>query len=128
MKGMFDYVSGDTVIHRMNPVSKICLALSICIAAFAAENIIFLIALLISNLIIGAIGHVFQKALGLLIGLGKICIFLFVLQLLFVRDGNVLFLFITDNGIMIAARLVLRLMSACIPLALMLAVTQMSDL
>ncbi len=128
MKGIFEYVAGNTIIHRLNPVSKICLALCICVAAFASENIVFLVALLVLNLMIGAIGHVFGKALALFTGLGKICIFLFVLQLIFIRDGNALFLFVTDYGILVAAKVVLRLMGACIPLALMLAVTQMNDL
>lgn len=128
MKNIFEYVAGKTVLHRLNPISKICLALCICIAAFASESILFLIALLALNLIIGVVGHAFQKALRLLTGLGKVSLFLFVLQLIFIRDGNVLFLFITDHGILIASRLVLRLMSACIPLALMLSVTQINDL
>ena len=128
MRGIFEYVPGDTVIHRLNPISKIFLAFCICIAAFTSENIIFLIALLLLNLIIGAVGGVFQRSLRLLTGLTKICTFLFVLQVLFIRDGNVLFLFVTDNGVLTALRVVLRLMSACIPLALMLSVTEINDL
>lgn len=128
MKSLFEYSAGNTVIHRLNPISKIFLAFCICIAAFASYNIIFLVSLLLLNLIIGIVGRVFQKTLRLFIGLGKISIFLFILQILFVRDGTVLFLFVTDKGILLAAKLVLRLMSACIPLALMLALTQTNDL
>jgi energy-coupling factor transport system permease protein len=115
-------------MHRLNPLTKIILALCICIASYAADNLIFLTALLALNVLIGAAAGIFRKALAVTIGLGKICLFLFALQLLFIRDGRVLFLFVTDKGIYVAARLVLRLMSACIPLALMLAVTRMNDL
>ncbi len=104
------------------------MALCICVAAFAADDLIFLAVLLLLDLLLGALGHVFRKAVSLAVGLGKICLFLFVLLLLFVREGTILFLFITDTGVYVAARLVLRLLSACIPLALMLAVTQMNDL
>ena len=128
MKGILEYIPGDTVIHRLNPVTKILLALCVCIAAFVSDSIIFLAALLLVNLAIGAAGYVFRRALKLIIGLGKVGIFLFILQLLFVREGNKLFLFVTDEGVLIASRVVLRLIGACVPLALMLAVTQMGDL
>ncbi len=54
--------------------------------------------------------------------------FLFVLQILFVREGNTLFLFVTEGGLISALKLVLRFMTACVPLALMLAVTRTNDL
>ncbi len=62
MKGIFEYAAGDSVIHRLNPVSKICLAFCICVAAFLSGNIIFLFILLLLSLLIGAIGHVFKRA------------------------------------------------------------------
>jgi ABC-type cobalt transport system, permease component CbiQ and related transporters len=128
MNSVLNYSAGDTVIHRMNPVVKIFLSLCICVAAFTSNNIIFLLALIALNMLIGAAGNVFRKAFKLLTGLIKVSVFLFVLQLLFCRDGRVLFLFVTDMGVLTALRLVLKLIAACIPLALMLALTQMSDL
>jgi len=58
---------------------------------------------------------------------------LFVVQILFVRDGNVLLslplgIVITDLGLSFSLLFVLRLFAATMPLALMLSVTQMSDL
>jgi energy-coupling factor transport system permease protein len=128
MKGILEYVPGDTVIHRLNPITKILLALCVCVAAFVSDSIAFLAALLLINLAVGAAGRVFIRALKLLLGLGKVGVFLFVLQLLFIREGRVLFLFVTDEGVLTAARVVLRLIGACVPLALMLALTQMGDL
>ncbi len=128
MRGILEYSAGDSVIHGMNPLTKIFIALCICVASYSADNLIFLAALLALNLLIGAAAGIFKKALAVTVGLGKICLFLFLLQLLFIRDGRVLFLFVTDTGVYVAARLVLRLMSACIPLALMLNVTRMNDL
>jgi energy-coupling factor transport system permease protein len=128
MKDIFEYVEGNTLIHRLNPVIKILLAFCICVAAFASSSLIFLLALLALNLLIGAAGGVFNKALRLLYGLLKVSIFLFILQLLFIREGRVLFLFVTDIGVFTALRLVLRLICACIPLALMLSLTQLNDL
>ncbi len=79
-----------------------------------------------------ALGGVFDRAAGMLKGLLKLSVFLFVLQLLFVRTGAPLLslppLLVTDRGVMTGLRLVLRLIGATMPLALLLSVTQMSDL
>ena len=79
-----------------------------------------------------ALGGVFDRAAGMLKGLLKLSVFLFVLQLLFVRTGAPLRslppLLVTDRGVMTGLRLVLRLIGATMPLALLLSVTQMSDL
>ena len=128
MKGILDYVPGHTVLHHMNPVTKILLSFSICVACFMSDNLLFLLGIIALDLAIGAAGGVFSKAVSLLKGLCKVCLFLFVLQLLFVRDGNKIFLFITDAGILLAGKIVLRLIGATRPLALVLTVTQMNDL
>jgi energy-coupling factor transport system permease protein len=112
----------------MNPIVKIFLAFCICIAAFTSDSIAFLATLLLLDMLIGAVGSIFGKTLRLFISLLKVSIFLFILQLLFIREGNVLFLFITDTGVILALKLVLRLITACIPLAVMLSLTQMADL
>ena len=128
MSGLLDYSAGDTILHRLNPLTKIALAFCICIAAFASDNFIFLGLLLALNIGIGLVGGIRKKTLSLLFNLIKICVFLFVLQILFIRLGTPVFLFVTDEGLRIASLVVLRLTNATIPLALMLALTQMNDL
>lgn len=128
MRDLFQYTPGDSVIHRLNPLTKILVAVSICVAAFITDSIWYLLFLLVCDMAIGLIAGVFGKALSILKGLVKISVFLFILQILFVRRGTPVFWIITDAGILLAAKVVLRLMVSCIPLALMLAVTQISDL
>ena len=128
MKDLFQYTAGNSVIHRMNPLTKILLAVCICAAGFISDNIFYLLFLLLLDMMIGLAAGIFKKALSILKGLLKVSIFLFILQVLFVRRGTPVFWIITDEGLMLAAKVVLRLIIACIPLALMLAVTQISDL
>lgn len=128
MAGLLDYSAGSTVLHRLNPIAKIALALAVCIAAFLSDSFVYLLALLAFNVCIGLVGGIRKKTFSLLFGLVKICIFLFVLQVLFIRTGTPVFLFVTDEGLRIATLVVLRLIDATMPLALMLALTQMSDL
>lgn len=73
-----------------------------------------------------------KRTFTLLKGLVKISIFLFILQVLFIRRGEIFFqykfIIVTDIGVMNALRLVLRLSCATLPLAIMLSVTKPGDL
>ena len=128
MNNLFQYVPGNSVIHRMNPVTKIFLTIVICIAAFLSGNLFYLVGLLAVDLLIGVIAGVPGKTWTIFKGLLKIAIFLFVLQILLVRKGTPVSWIITDEGLLTAARVVIRLVVVCMPLALVLAVTRVSDL
>ena len=128
MHKLFQYVPGNSIIHRMNPITKIFLTIVICIAAFVSGNLLFLAGLLAVDLLIGFIAGIPEKTLTIFKGLLKIAIFLFVLQILLVRGGTPVFWIITDEGLLTAARVVLRLVIVCMPLALVLAVTRVTDL
>ncbi|MGN0643263.1 MAG: energy-coupling factor transporter transmembrane component T family protein [Huintestinicola sp.] len=134
MKGFLEYRHGNSVFHRMNPLTKLIMSLVLCAMCFVSSNIFFVLGIILLNVIIAAAAGIPETAAGLLKGLSKLSIVLFVIQLLFVRSGNVLFtiplikLPITDEGVLFSLLLVLRLMAATLPLAIMLSVTQMSDL
>ena len=128
MTDLFQYVPGNSPLHRMNPVTKIFLTLCICVAAFLTDNLFFLLFLLAFDLLIGVVAGAARKAFTIFRGLVKVSLFLFVLQALFVRRGNRLFWIITDEGLLTAASVVLRLLVVCLPLALVLTVTQVSDI
>ena len=125
---LFQYVPGNSVIHRMNPVTKIFLTIVICVAAFISGNLFYLAGLLAVDLLIGIVAGVAGKTWTIFKGLLKIAIFLFVLQILLVRGGTPVFWIITDQGLLTAARVVIRLVVICMPLALVLAVTRVTDL
>ncbi len=128
MAGMLDYAAGSTVLHRLNPLSKVTLALGICIAAFLSDSFGFLLALLVLDVALGFLGGIRERTLKLFAGLAGVCAFLFVLQVLFIRSGTPVFLFATDEGLRTAGLVVLRLIDATMPLALMLALTPLNDL
>ena len=128
MNNLFQYVPGNSVFHRMNPVTKIFLTIMICIAAFVSGNLLYLAGLLAVDLLIGFAAGVPKKTLVIFRGLVKIAAFLFVLQILLVRQGTPVFWIITDQGLLTAGKVVLRLVIVCMPLALVLAVTRVTDL
>lgn len=128
MNKLFQYVPGNSVIHRLNPVTKIFLSIVICAAAIVTDRLWFLGVLLVVDLLIGVIAGVADRTWSIFRGLLKIAVFLFILQILLIRKGTPVFWIITDEGLLTAAKVVLRLMIVCIPLALVLAVTKISDL
>ena len=128
MRDLFQYVPGDSLIHRLNPITKLLLTVVICAAAFITNRLVILLALLGVDLAIGFIAGIPKKTLVILKGLLKIAVFLFVLQALLTRRGTPVFWIITDEGLLTAGKVVLRLMVVCMPLALVLAVTRINDL
>lgn len=133
MKIFLDYIPGNSFLHKINPLSRIFLSFMICVACFSTKSHLFLLVMILLNLTIAALAGILNRGLGLLKNLAKLSIFIFLLQVLFVRRGEVLLklplnIFITADGISTAIIIVLRLIGATMPLALMLSITQMNDL
>ena len=132
MKGVLNYTPGKTFLHRLDPRTKLVISLMICIASFVSNQVLFLLGLLALNLCLGAVGHVFPQTMRILKGLFKACLFMFILQVLFIQQGvpyfEVIGIRITDFGVRTAYMVVLRLLNATIPLSLMLMVTRLTDL
>lgn len=133
MKGILEYSQGDTIIHKLNPLTKMILAFILCLSSFVSDRIVMALGIILINVLIGYIANIPKKALSLLKTLLKIGIVLFVLQILFIRTGNIILrlplnLYITDTGLSFSVLLVFRLIGATMPLVLMLTVTRMSDL
>ncbi len=134
MKGFLEYVEGDGILHRLNPLTKIFIAVCICAASFVSNNLFFLCGLVLLNLVIGAVGGVLKQTFSMFYGLAKISLFILILQLLFVRSGETLFTVplidfsITDNGVFTGIRAALRLTAATMPLSDLLLVTKVSDI
>jgi energy-coupling factor transport system permease protein len=132
MKGVLNYIPGKTLLHRLDPRTKLLISLMICVAAFLSGRASFLIGLLALNLGLAVLGRVLPQTLRILKGLGKACVFMFILQVLFIQEGNPYFealgVKITDYGVRTAYMVILRLLDATIPLSLMLMVTRLTDL
>jgi len=133
MKGILEFSQGETIIHKLNPLTKMLLALLLCMSSFVSNNILMAVAIIALNIIIGYMAGIPKKALSLLSTLLKVGSFLFLIQILLIRTGNPILnlplnLDITDIGLKFSLLLVLRLVGATMPLVLMLTVTRMSDL
>lgn len=133
MKGFLEYVPGDTPLHRLNPLTKLLLSLLICASCFVSGYHLFSVGIIILNLLMAASAGILRRAAVMLASLAKLSLVLFLIQVLCVRQGTPLLtlplgLIITDRGVSFSLLIVLRLIAATLPLALMLSVTQLSDL
>ena len=128
MLNVIDYVPGTTVLHRLNPVTKLALAASIIIATILADGYAALIALLLITLLLGVYAGTATRLLSLLKVLVPIAALMLVLQLAFVRHGDPVFLFATTDGLVSGSKACLRLLGVALPLVLVLTVTKTTDL
>ena len=123
MVNVIDYMPGDTLLHRLNPVVKLGLAAAIIVGIFLSDTYVALLGFLALTLALGAYAGVIDRLFSLLKLLIPLALIMLVLQLAFMRDGNVVWGFITDGS-----KACLRLLGVALPLILMLMVTKLNDL
>ena len=122
MVNVIDYMPGDTLLHRLNPVVKLGLAAAIIIGIFLSDTYVTLLGFLALTLALGAYAGVVDRLLSLLKLLIPLALIMLVLQLAFMRDGNIVWGFITDTGLITGSKACLRLLGVALPLILMLMV------
>ena len=128
MVNVIDYVPGDTVLHRLNPIAKLALAAGIIIATFLGDTYPMLLGLLALTLALGVYAGVFKNLLSLLKLLIPLAVVMLALQTAFVRTGDVVALWMTVDGLVTGSKACLRLLGVALPLILMLTVTKLNDL
>ncbi|MDR1866952.1 MAG: energy-coupling factor transporter transmembrane protein EcfT [Treponema sp.] len=131
MTGLLDYVPGHSMLHRSNPCTKLILALMLCAACFITEHILIVAGIIALNVAVAFGAGVGIRSLKILASLIKLSIVLFIVQILFVREGKSILTLpfninITDRGLLFSLLFVLRIMAAALPLTLVLSVTKIS--
>ena len=128
MLNVIDYMPGDTLLHKLNPVVKVALAAAIIAATFLAQSYAMLIGLLVLTLAMGAYAGVANRLVTLMKLLVPLALILLVLQVAFMRAGTPVLGFVTDEGLITGTKACLRLLGVALPLLLMLMVTPLGDL
>ena len=128
MTGLLEYSEDSTLLHRVNPISKVAFAVAVCIATFLANEYLTLVFLLALVLLAGVYAGVGKKAVSLLLAFSSLGALMFLVQTVIVRAGTPVFLWVTDRGADTGAHVALRLVTFALPLVLMLTVTRLTDL
>ena len=128
MGSVIDYIPGNSLLHKLNPVTKLAIAAAIILATFLGQTYPLLIGLLVLTFALG----VYARAAKGLVSLAKLmvplAVIMFVLQTVFIRTGDVLFAWVTVDGVVTGSKGALRLLGVALPLILMLTVTKLNDL
>ncbi len=130
---LLNYVPGNSFLHKLNPVIKLLAAFLYGVAAILCENVWGEIGFIVLMILISYTAGIGERAVNLTQKLFFLGLFMFVIQLFFVRLGDPLvvigsFCLITTGGLKSALLLSFRVIAAMLPLMLLFAITQMNDL
>ncbi|OUO35914.1 energy-coupling factor transporter transmembrane component T [Olsenella sp. An290] len=128
MINVIDYVPGQSLLHRLNPVAKLALAAAIIAATFLADTYVMLLGLLALTFALAAYAGVAGRLVPLLKLLVPLAVVMLALQLVFVRTGTPVWGFVTTDGLVTGSKVCLRLLGVALPLVLVLMVTKLTDL
>ena len=128
MTSVIDYVAGDTLLHRLNPVTKLAVAAAVIVATLLADTYPLLVGLIVLTLAIGAYAGALRRLASLLKVLVPLAVIMLLLQTAVVRTGAPVVAWVTTDGLVTGSKACLRLLGVAMPLILMLSVTKMCDL
>jgi len=128
------YIPGTTVIHRLNPFTKLTLAFSLTLAALVAEDVWVLIVVLLLSVVLLAMARGLQRVLRIIVRYLLVMLaFLFVVHSLWYTGGEspvrmVGPFEIKTYGFLFASMVSLRLLVVLCSFYMMMFTTHPSDL
>lgn len=128
MLNVIDYIPGDTILHRLNPVTKLGIAVAIILATFLADRYVMLIGLIVLSCALGALAGGGRRVASLMKLLVPVAAIMLALQLAFVRGGTPVLGPVTDEGLLTGTKACLRLIGIALPLMVVLMATKTTDL
>ena len=128
MTSVIDYVPGNTLLHRLNPVTKLAVAAALIVATLLADTYPLLVGLIVLTLALGAYAGALRRLASLLKVLVPLAVIMLALQTAVVRTGAPIAAWVTTDGLVTGSKACLRLLGVAMPLILMLSATKMGDL
>lgn len=122
------YQSGNTLLHRAHPLSKLAFAFSMVIATFVSYQFTALLSLCALILLVMIASGILRPLIALVRTMLILAVVMFVLQTLLTRNGVPVLLWMTDLGVLTGARAGLRMFCFALPLVSMLSITPLNDL
>lgn len=127
-----EYVPGESLLHRMNPVAKLLGAVFFAIACFCTSNLVFLAVMLIIGVCLAVSCNMVRQTIGLAKAVFVFSLILAIVLILTTPTGQPLVTlpwgFIGTGSLLAALTTIVRLIAAAIPLFLVFYVTKMNDI
>ena len=138
---MLEYIHRNSLIHKLHPLTKLFWAFVVMVLSLIFNNPWYLGAIIITVIVVGLIGKVVRETLVYLSALIVIAGFVFLFQILFRPEGNLLFtvfpaswpvvggwLPVTDMGLRYGFAMSLRMIALVSVLPVILTTTQPRDI
>lgn len=132
MSAFLDYVPGTSLIHRLNPITKLFFSFIFAVACFCTSNIFFLLGMLVFAFCIALSCGMRKQTVGLMKAVALFSLLLALIQILTTPGGTSLIPLpwgsIGTVGLLAGVTTVVRLTAAAIPLFLTFYVTKINDI
>ena len=132
MATFLEYVPGNSVLHRMNPVAKLGVAFLFALSCFLTSNLVYLGILLVVALLLAVSCKMTKATAGLLKAVFFFSLILAVVQILTTPAGTrfigLPWGYIGTGSLLAALTTIVRLSAAAIPLFLTFYVTKINDI
>lgn len=132
---MIEYVSGNSSVHRLNPLSKLVWLLSVMVLALSFTHYVYLLAVLASVMLVALLGGVLNKLVPVFKGLMIFSLVMLLLQILFNKSGPVVcyllpgqYLAVHQQAWQLGIAMGLRMMAIILSFLIFLATTQYKDI
>lgn len=131
-----NYLNRESLVHRLNPLTKLLWSFLVMGLSFLFSDFWVLIGFFLSIMGVAVIARIFREMLPVFKGLLFFALFFWVFQVFLVSEGRPLLtiipgnpgLRITDRGLLIATAMGIRLMVVASSFPILLATTQVKDL
>lgn len=136
MSGVAEYVSKESPIHRLHPLTKLFWSLAIVSVSFIFENALGQVAVFLSVILVALVARVFKELIPAFVGLMVMAGIFILFQIFFIPDGKTLFTLIpgtrigrvTDEGLWACLAMAGRMIVITSSFPVMMATTQIKDL
>lgn len=136
MAAAVEYIPVNSLVHRLNAVTKMLWALTILVCGLIFNDYRYLLALLASVLVVACAGRLIKNLLPVSVGLSVFALILLLIQALFYDQGNLLFYIIpgynklpvTDYGLLSGVAMAARMMTIVLSFLVLLSTTRIQDL
>lgn len=132
---MIEYVPGNSVVHRLNPLTKLVWLLSVMVLALSFTHYVYLLAVLASVILVALLGRVFGKLVSFFKGLIIFSLVILLLQILFNKSGPVVcyllpgqYLAVHQQALQLGVAMGFRMMAIILSFLIFLSTTQYKDI
>lgn len=136
MSAVTNYFQRNSVIHRLNPLTKLVWSITLMTLSFLFTDVVILTVLFLSILLVAYVAKILREMLPAFIGLLCFAVFFLLFQVFFIPDGKTLFVLIpgtrilrvTDQGLLLSLAMGIRLMVIAASFPVLLGTTEVKDL